>query len=119
MLLLTRHVGLCVTGRQVDLLKVDVERAELDVLSGISPDDWHKIQQVVLEVHDIDGRLQVVQSLLATAGFHNVVSEQDASLVGTSLYNVYATRNRPSMPLPAAAAAAQGVVAQRGLVTSV
>ena len=32
--------------RQVDLLKVDVERAELDVLRGISSQDWPRIRQV-------------------------------------------------------------------------
>ncbi len=26
--------------QRVDLLKVDVERAELDVLQGVAPDDW-------------------------------------------------------------------------------
>ena len=37
---------------RIDLLKVDVQRAELDVLMGIQPADWARIQQVVLEVHD-------------------------------------------------------------------
>ncbi|CAM9293383.1 unnamed protein product, partial [Ectocarpus sp. 12 AP-2014] len=41
----------------VDLLKVDVEGDELAVLHGIDDDDWPKIRQIALEVHDIDGRL--------------------------------------------------------------
>jgi len=36
--------------RQVDLLKVDVERAELLVLRGVRPDDWPHIRQVAMEV---------------------------------------------------------------------
>ncbi len=34
----------------VDLLKVDVERAELEVLEGIEPKDWPAIRQIVCEV---------------------------------------------------------------------
>src|SRR5262249_60403938 len=41
----------------IDLLKVDVEKAELDVLEGIEATDWPRIRQVVVEVHDLDGRL--------------------------------------------------------------
>ena len=32
---------------RVDLLKIDVEKAELDVLAGIEPADWPRIRQVV------------------------------------------------------------------------
>src|SRR6185369_15418287 len=35
---------------RIDLLKLDVERSELDVLSGIEDDDWKKIRQFVIEV---------------------------------------------------------------------
>ncbi|MFF8732698.1 FkbM family methyltransferase [Streptomyces sp. NPDC015171] len=37
---------------RVDLLKVDVERAELDVLRGIEDLHWPLIHTVVVEVHD-------------------------------------------------------------------
>ena len=43
----------------VDLLKIDCE-AELNVLQGISNEHWPRIQQVIAEVHDIDGRLDQV-----------------------------------------------------------
>jgi hypothetical protein len=46
--------------RRVDLLKIDVERAELEVLNGIEQSDWSKIKQVVMEVHDTDKRLEKV-----------------------------------------------------------
>ena len=80
---------------QVDLLKVDVERAELAVLRGISDSDWPKIRQIVLEVHDIDGRLAEVKRLLTEhAGFHVTAVEQDRNLRGSTLFNIYAVRHR-------------------------
>jgi 31-O-methyltransferase len=36
---------------QVDLLKIDVEKAELDVFRGLDEPDWPRIKQVVVEVH--------------------------------------------------------------------
>ncbi|CAM9553811.1 unnamed protein product, partial [Ectocarpus sp. 12 AP-2014] len=48
----------------VDLLKVDVEGDELAVLHGIDDDDWPKIRQIALEVHDIDGRLAATIRIL-------------------------------------------------------
>src|SRR5262249_44073474 len=40
---------------QIDLLKIDVEKSELDVLAGIQEGDWKRIRQLVVEVHDIHG----------------------------------------------------------------
>lgn len=77
----------------VDLLKVDVQKAELDVLLGIAPEDWPRIRQVVLEVHDLDDKLAKVHALLAEHGFQ-VVTEQDPLLDGTVLYNLFAINQR-------------------------
>ncbi|MEM7356061.1 MAG: amino acid adenylation domain-containing protein, partial [Acidobacteriota bacterium] len=74
---------------RIDLLKVDVEKSELEVLRGVAEDDWPKIRQVVVEVHDIDGRLATVQALLRRHGFEPVV-EQDPQLRDTGLYSLYA-----------------------------
>ncbi len=76
---------------QINLLKIDVEKGELDVLAGIQSDDWGKIRQIVIEVHDADGRLGSVTSLLERQGY-GVITEQDIELEGTRLYNVYAKR---------------------------
>ena len=84
---------------RVDLLKIDVEKSERDVLAGIADEDWEKIRQVVIEVHDIDGRLAEVTALLRSRGFE-VVAEQEASLAGTGIRRVYATRG----PRPGASA---------------
>jgi amino acid adenylation domain-containing protein/FkbM family methyltransferase len=76
---------------RIDLLKIDVEKSEADVLAGIAADDWQKIQQIVIEAHDVNGQLaRLTQSLLEHG--YRVVAEQDEYLRGSSLYNVYATR---------------------------
>lgn len=36
----------------MSLLKIDVERAELEVLQGLDGADWSRVQQVAMEVHD-------------------------------------------------------------------
>ena len=88
---------LCEEGlARVDLLKVDVQRAEEDVLSGLESGDWAKVRQVVLEVHDAGsgptaGRVERVRELLSGRGFE-VVVEQDPELSGTDRYTAYARR---------------------------
>ena len=75
---------------RIDLLKLDAERSELDALAGIHAEDWPKIHQMVIEVHDAGIRDRVLE-VLAAQGFATVV-EQDVYLEGTELYNVYARR---------------------------
>lgn len=75
----------------IDLLKVDVEKSELDVLRGIEEADWSKICQIIVEVHDRDGRLETIKTLLARHDF-NVVVDQDNLLENTVLYNLYALK---------------------------
>ncbi|HET7114571.1 MAG TPA: FkbM family methyltransferase, partial [Pyrinomonadaceae bacterium] len=77
--------------KRIDLLKIDVEKSELDVLAGLAPDDWSKVEQIVVEVHDSDGRLKQICELLTNNGFAFVV-EQDEWLRETDLYNIYARR---------------------------
>ncbi|WNV87602.1 FkbM family methyltransferase [Umezawaea sp. Da 62-37] len=60
---LPRHLS------RIDLVKVDVEGAELEVLRGIDDQDWPRIAAVVVEVHDVDSRLAEVERLLTRHGF--------------------------------------------------
>jgi FkbM family methyltransferase len=76
---------------RIDLLKIDVQKAEHEVLRGIAERDWSKIQQVVLEVHDRNGRLQDLESTLTDRGFE-VSTEQETLYEGTDIHNVYARR---------------------------
>jgi acyl carrier protein len=79
---------------RIDLLKIDAERSELEVLAGLADEDWPKVQQLVIEVHDAEIRDRVLEVLQAR-GFE-VVVEQDAYLAETELYNLYA--RRPGLP---------------------
>ena len=75
---------------RIDLLKINVEKSELDVLLGIKESDWQKIRQIVLEV-DVKDNLPAITSLLEGHGYEYVV-EQDTLLEGTSICYVYAIR---------------------------
>ena len=76
---------------QIDLLKIDVERAELDVLRGIGDAQWPGIKQVVAEVHDEQGRLHEAAALLEQRGFHVTVTQDDV-MRETSLHMIFARR---------------------------
>lgn len=76
---------------QVALLKIDVERAELDVLAGLDDADWPKLAQLVVEVHDEDGRAAALGAELRERGF-DVASEQEAAMHGTPVRMIYARR---------------------------
>lgn len=75
----------------IDLLKLDVQKSELDVLLGLEPEDWPKVRQIALEVHDLDGRLGVVLELLKERGYR-VVAEQDPLYRGSVMYNLFAVQ---------------------------
>ena len=78
---------------RIDLLKIDVQRGEMDVLDGITDEDWAKIGQVVAEVHDLrDGRVARIVDLLGMHGFDVISAEQEPLLRGTDIYNLYARR---------------------------
>jgi len=57
------------TSGKIDLLKIDVEGAEMDVLEGISDELWSRIDQAVIEIHDLHGRADKIKRLLASKGF--------------------------------------------------
>jgi FkbM family methyltransferase len=79
---------------RIDLLKIDVQRGEMDVFDGIADDDWPKIGQVVAEVHDLhDGRVARIVDLLGMHGFDAITTEQEPLLRGTDIYNLYARRS--------------------------
>jgi amino acid adenylation domain-containing protein/FkbM family methyltransferase len=75
---------------RIDLLKINVEKSELDVLRGLGGSDWPKIRQLVVEV-DRSSNLEPIVSLLGHQGFE-VLIEQDALLDKTELCYVYALR---------------------------
>jgi FkbM family methyltransferase len=74
----------------VDLLKIDVEGAELDVLEGIRDEDWPLIRQIVIEVHDRDRRGRAVAAELRRQGFR-LSTEQEPLMRGTDVHLIYGT----------------------------
>lgn len=93
---------------RIDFLKIDVQKAEMDVLRGIGDADWPRIRQIAMEVHDLDGRLEEVMRLLEGRGFR-VAVEQDEAVEGSILYNLFAVNRgvppREQDPLRGPAAA--------------
>jgi FkbM family methyltransferase len=78
----------------VDLLKIDTEGAELDILRGIDDGDWPRVRNVVLELHDMGGRLREVVDLLSARGF-TVGHELNTDLPdGFETYLVWAVRDQ-------------------------
>jgi phthiocerol/phenolphthiocerol synthesis type-I polyketide synthase E len=77
----------------IDLLKIDVQKCELEVLQGIEARHWPRVHQIVMEVHELDGRLAQVVELLHERGF-NVFVEQDPLLAGSVLFNLFAWSER-------------------------
>jgi phthiocerol/phenolphthiocerol synthesis type-I polyketide synthase E len=75
---------------RVDLLKVDVQKTEWEVLAGIAEEDWRRIRQVAVEVHDLDGMVERVRALLEGHGYQRVTVEQDPLHAGTPVHFVYA-----------------------------
>jgi amino acid adenylation domain-containing protein/FkbM family methyltransferase len=86
----------------IDLLKIDVQRAEVDVLRGIDEEHWAMIDQVVMELHDDPGtesagRVGEITDLLEGLGF-SVITEQDELLRETDRYNLFAARPHLERP---------------------
>ncbi|OLE21867.1 MAG: hypothetical protein AUG49_20955 [Catenulispora sp. 13_1_20CM_3_70_7] len=79
---------------RVDLLKIDVEKSEAEVLAGIAEHDWPRIGALVVEVHDLQGRLRHVANRLSELGFA-VHVEQEERLLDTDMHMVFAMR-RPN-----------------------
>jgi nonribosomal peptide synthetase DhbF len=88
---------------QIDLLKVDIEGAELEALGGIDEEHWPRIRQLVVEISP--GHKGAVADLLErlhARGFDNVAVE---SMLGTAAVHddplpctVYAVRGAPRTP---------------------
>jgi FkbM family methyltransferase len=77
---------------KINLLKIDVEKSEADVLSGIDDQDWCKIDQIVVEVHDNGNQLEKIKTLLTNKKFRKIVVQQDPFLKAINTFNVYALR---------------------------
>lgn len=79
--------------KNVNLLKIDVEGAELDVINGLSKGKWQKVDQVVVEIHDYDGALKKITQIFESMDY-KVACYQDGKFVDrqVKIYNLLATR---------------------------
>jgi hypothetical protein len=91
---LLRREGL--NGRDIDIVKVDVEGAEWLVLQGIDDETWARIRQLIVEVHNVDGRVNEVKQLLRDKGFANVaVGTEDMEILKLlDVATVFATKDK-------------------------
>lgn len=55
--------------------QVDIEGAELELLSGAGRETLLKVRQIVMEVHDVDRRVTKVHQLLERTGFRITATE--------------------------------------------
>jgi 31-O-methyltransferase len=85
----------------VDLLKIDVEGAEWEVLQGVDEGDWARLGQLVIEVHNVGGRVDRVRELLESNGFVVAVEQDDWALLRLmDVHMVYAGRRPMASPAP-------------------
>ncbi len=77
---------------RLDVLKIDVEGAEMDVLAGIDRADWPKITQIVAEVHDENGRLDAMRKLLQHHGLSQIWTEREPEAGQFEVYLLWARR---------------------------
>ncbi|MFD3167090.1 amino acid adenylation domain-containing protein [Herpetosiphon sp. NSE202] len=88
---------------RIDLLKIDVEKAEVDVLMGIKQADWLKIQQIVLEIDNRENLEQIITMLkqqhFAIVVEDFAVAEAQAGEPGVYVYMLYARRVAADSPL--------------------
>lgn len=75
----------------IDLLKVDVEKSEHQVLAGIDDEHWPRIRQIVVELHDVEGRMAQWAARLGALGFQ-VAVDQDPMLANTNIHTLYGRR---------------------------
>lgn len=76
---------------QIDLLKIDVEGAELDVLRGIDGAHFPRIRQLVIEVENAGDRAPEVLALLEAKGFRLDLVQDEVQKAGNFAL-VYGTR---------------------------
>lgn len=76
---------------RIDLLKIDVEGAELAVLQGIEERHWPLVRQAVIEVEGWTANLAAIREVFDSRGF-TVRAEQEPAQRAADIGMVFATR---------------------------
>ena len=77
--------------QQIDLLKINAEKSELNILNGIEKNDWSKIKQIILEVNNLKGSLKQITEKLTQNNFDIIIEKEDRKRT-SYLFNIYARR---------------------------
>lgn len=84
--------------KSIDLLKVDVEGAELEVIKGLDDAHWALVRNVVVETWEPSGIRPEIEKLLESKGF--TVSREVAEWAPTQFYMITARREDSDAPEP-------------------
>jgi len=76
---------------RIDLLKIDAEKAELDVLKGINDADWSKIHRIVVEAHDRPS-CEIICAQLTAHGY-TVKSSKSSEFQQAAIFMIHATHS--------------------------
>ena len=76
---------------RIGMMKIDVQKSEMEVLEGIEEEEWEKIRQIIVEVHEIEGRVRKVEEKLRSKGYE-VKVRQEKGLESSRQYSIYAVR---------------------------
>lgn len=82
---------------EIDLLKIDVEGAELDVIGGIDDAHWARVRNIVVEAANTKGEVAKIEGLLQSKGFQvttksNNIESVDKRFTELTLYLIVGRR---------------------------
>jgi len=80
--------ALCPVG-PIGLVKIDAERAEDEILAGVPPGAWSRVQQIALEVHGDAATAKSMASRIGALGFGTVVRPEPFA----GFHMIYAQRS--------------------------
>jgi FkbM family methyltransferase len=73
---------------RIDLLKMDAEQSEEQIMAGLAEEDWHKIRQIVVEVHGGVAATRAMTELLRQRGFRTAIDPNPAIPTLSLVYGV-------------------------------
>lgn len=89
------HMTAVITSRdieRVDLLKIDIEDAALEILERIGEAAWPKLKQIAVNIRGDSKVLREVVGLMELRGY-NVATDEDVSHRGNRIHRIFAVRS--------------------------